>query len=212
MEDKKCRICRRAGEKLFLKGEKCFTPKCVFIKKSYAPGKAAAAGAGRKGRKSQTEYGKQLKEKQKVRNTYGMRERQFHNYIKESVSQTNLSPTDSLYEKLELRLDNMVFKFGFASSRALARQLVSHGHIVVNGKKVTIPSYRLKIGDNIEIRERSTKKKVFDGLVSKLLKHKYPSWVKLESEKMKGEILGKPKIDKAVVSFDFASVLEFYSR
>jgi len=212
MEDKKCKICRRAGEKLFLKGEKCFTPKCVFIKKSYAPGKAAAAGAGRKGRKSQTEYGKQLKEKQKMRNTYGMREKQFSNYIKESISQTGLAPADALNEKLELRLDNVVFKFGLAASRALSRQMVSHGHITVNGRKVTIPSYRLKVGDKIGIREGSTKKKVFDGLAVKLAKHPFPSWLKFELGKMSGEIIGKPKIDKAVMSFDFASVLEFYSR
>jgi len=212
MEDKKCRICRKAGEKLFLKGEKCFTPKCVFIKKSYAPGKAAAAGAGRKGRKSQTEYGKQLKEKQKVRNIYGMREKQFSNYIKESISQTSLSPADSLYEKLELRLDNVVFNLGLAASRALARQLVSHGHIMVNGRKATIPSRRLKVGDKIEIRDGSAKKKVFDGLATRLSKYKYPSWLKLEPNEIKGEVIGKPKIDKVVSSFDFASVLEFYSR
>ncbi len=212
MEEKKCKICRRAGEKLFLKGEKCFTPKCVFIKKSYAPGKAAASGAGRKGRKSQTEYGKQLKEKQKLRNTYGMREKQFSNYIKESVGQIGISPVDSLYEKLESRLDNVVFSFGFASSRALARQLVSHGHITVGGRKVTIPSYRLKVGDIIGIREGSKNKKVFEGLSSKLSKHKYSPWLKLELDKMKGEIISKPKIDKAIVSFNFSSVLEFYSR
>jgi small subunit ribosomal protein S4 len=212
MEDKKCKICRRAGEKLFLKGEKCFTPKCVFIKKSYAPGKAAAAGAGRKGRKSQTEYGQQLREKQKLRNTYGLREKQFSNYIKKSVEQAVISPIDSLYERLETRLDNVVFNLGFASSRALARQLVSHGHITVGGRKVTIPSYKLKINEVVGIREGSANKKVFEGLSSKLAKHKCQPWLKLESDKLKGEIINRPKIDKAIVSFNFSSVLEFYSR
>jgi len=206
--DQKCRICRRAGEKLFLKGDKCFTPNCVFVKKPYAPGKTAASS---KRRPSTTEYGKQLKEKQKVRNTYGMREKQFSNYVSKSVSDKG-SAAANLYERLEMRLDNSVFKLGLASSRSLARQMVSHGHILVNGRKTTVPSRALKIGDVISVREGSKGKKIFTERSAYLAKHKAPAWLVLSPEKIEGKVIDLPKMAEGETVFDFASVLEFYSR
>jgi len=208
MVDKKCRICRRAGEKLFLKGDKCFTPNCVFVKKSYAPGKTAASN---KRRRSQTEYGKQLKEKQKIRNTYGLRERQFSNYVNRAVLHKGSAATN-LYEQLEMRIDNVVFKLGFAPSRSLARQMVSHGHILINGRKTTIPSMSLKKDDIISVRDGSKDKKIFTERSAYLAKHKTPSWLSISAENMEGKVIGAPKQEEADGVFDIASVLEFYSR
>ena len=206
--DKKCRICRRAGEKLFLKGDKCFTPNCIFVKKPYAPGKVASGG---KRRSPITEYGKQLKEKQKIRNTYGIREKQFSNYVSRAVLHKG-SAMLNLYEQLEMRVDNVVFRLGFASSRSLARQMVSHGHILVNGRKITIPSMQLKKGDMISVREGSKDKKIFTERAAYLAKHKTPVWLALSSGKMEGKIIGLPKLEEAEGVFDIESVLEFYSR
>jgi len=206
--DQKCRICRRAGEKLFLKGDKCFTPNCVFVKKPYAPGKTAASS---KRRSSQTEYGKQLKEKQKIRNTYGLREKQFSNYVSKAVLHKG-SAAENLYEQLESRVDNVVFKLGLAASRSLARQMVSHGHVLVNGKRITIPSMTLKINDIISVREASKSKKIFTERVAYLAKHKTPLWLSLSVEKLEGKVIGMPKSEEVGSVFDIASVLEFYSR
>ncbi len=209
MTDKKCKICRRAGEKLFLKGEKCFTPKCVFNKKPYPPGKPESE---RKHRSMVTEYGKQLREKQKVKNTYGIMERQFANYVTAALGQKDTNPSQSLYESLEARLDNAVFRTGLASSRALARQMVSHGHITVNGRKVTIPSYRVRQGDKISIREGSRRAKLFSEIQAKLGKQKAPTWLSLEPDNFGGAITGNPGSDKGELSFNLGSVIEFYSR
>jgi len=209
MIDKKCRVCRRAGEKLFLKGEKCFTPKCVFNKKPYPPGRTDSE---RKHRSVVTEYGKQLREKQKVKNTYGVMERQFSNYVAVALGQKDTSPAQSLYEALEARLDNAVYRMGLASSRALARQMVSHGHITVNGRKVTIPSYRIRKGEKISVREGSRRAKLFTETQVKLGKHKAPTWLAIEPETFGGTIAGNPGSDKGELSFNLGSVVEFYSR
>jgi len=205
----KCKVCRRAGEKLFLKGEKCFTPKCVFNKKPYAPGKLDSQ---RKHRSQLTEYGKQLKEKQKVRNTYGMREKQFSNYIKEATAAKEMSPADTLYQRLESRLDNVVYRLGLASSRPLSRQLVSHGHITVNGRKVTVPSYKLKKDDIIGVREGSKSRKVFEDLDKRLEKSSSPAWMLADPSKLEGKMVALPSATKAEIPFDLAGVIEFYSR
>jgi len=209
MMDKKCRICRRAGEKLFLKGEKCFTPKCVFNKKPYAPGKPDSE---KKHRSTLTEYGKQLREKQKVKNTYGVMERQFANYVEAAIAKKGVSPADMLYQSLEARLDNTVFRMGLAASRALARQMVSHGHIVVNGRKVTIPSYRVAVGDVVSVREGSRTSKLFTELGPRLEKHKTPSWMTLEPQKLEAKVSGNPGADKGELALDLGAVVEFYSR
>ncbi len=209
MIEKKCKICRRASKKLFLKGEKCFTPKCVFEKKPYAP---AMPDSARKHRKTFSEYGFQLREKQKVKNIYRVSEKQFANYIKEASLKSGVSPAEKLYENLESRLDSTAFRMGFAASRSLARQIVSHGHITVNGRKVDIPSYRIKKGDVLGVREGSRKKPLFAEVSSQLEKQNVPSWIKVEPAKAEGVIQGIPKLDQGEVIFNLTSVLEFYSR
>jgi len=209
MIDKKCKICRRAAKKLFLKGEKCFTPKCTFEKKPYAPGMPDSA---RKHRKTFSEYGSQLREKQKVKNIYRVSEKQFVNYVKEASSRHGVNPADRLYENLESRLDSTVFRIGFASSRSLARQMVSHGHITVNGRRVDIPSYKVRKGDVLGIREGSKGKVLFADVSTVLEKQSVPSWIKVDPTKGQGTIQGEPKLDQGEVVFNLTPVLEFYSR
>jgi small subunit ribosomal protein S4 len=205
----KCKICRRAGEKLFLKGEKCFTAKCPMVKKPYTPG---ITQSQRKHRSNVTEFGRQLKDKQKVRNMYGMRERQFVNYVREAMKRAG-NPAENLFVFLESRVDNVVFRSGFAQSRSLARQMVSHGHITVNGRKIDIPSYRVKKGDVIGVREGSKKSVLFVDLDKKLEKHSAPVWMKLDPKKMTAEMIGSPKIEEVTESgIDIPTVIGFYSR
>lgn len=205
----KCKICRRAGEKLFLKGEKCSTAKCTLVKKPYTPGLAQSQ---RKHRSMVTEFGRQLKDKQKVRNMYGMRERQFVNYVREAMKKTG-NPAENLFVLLESRVDNVVFRSGFANSRSLARQMVSHGHITVNGRKIDIPSYRMKKGDVIGVREGSMKSPLFLELGKKLEKHSAPVWIKIDPKKVSGEVIGVPKLEEALESgIDLPTVIGFYSR
>lgn len=184
MMDNKCKKCRRAGEKLFLKGEKCFSPKCPLTRKPYPPG-IFGKSKRKRVRRGLSEYGAQLREKQKIKFSYGLRERQFSNYLKEATP---------LFELLESRLDNVVFRLGFSDSRLGARQIVSHGHIMVNSRKVNIPSCRLKIGDKISIRPQSANKAVFKDLDIKLKKYNPPSWIKLDKIKKEGEIIGRPTL------------------
>ena len=209
MNDKKCKLCRRAGKKLFLKGEKCFSPKCSFDKKPYAPGMPDSA---RKHRKTFSEYGFQLREKQKIKNIYGVNEKQFSNYVKEAMSRQGVNPADRLYENLERRLDSVAFRVGFAPSRSMARQMVSHGHITVNGRKVDIPSYKVRKGDVLGIREGSKGSAMFTDISSRLEKQNVPSWIKVDFKKTEGVIQDIPKFDKDDVVFNITSVLEFYSR
>lgn len=205
----KCSVCRRAGEKLFLKGDKCFSPKCTFNKKPYPPGKVEAE---RKHRSNLSEFGRQLEEKQKVRNIYGMRERQFSNYVKEAMAKKGGNPAEYLYGRLESRLDNALYRLGFAPSRSFARQLVSHGHITVNGRRVTIPSYEVRKGDVIGVREGSRGKTPFTSVGPKLAKWNPPSWLSLSPATLEGTVTGEPKSDYKDVSFQLAAIIEFYSR
>ena len=207
--EKKCKKCRRAGEKLFLKGEKCFTPKCVFEKKPFPPGLPLSA---RKHRSMMTEYGIQLKEKQKVRNVYRLSEKQFSAYVKNAASVKDIAPTEQLFRNLETRVDNVAFRLGFANSRPLARQIVSHGHLTVNGRRVDIPSYKLRKDDVVELREQSKAKPLFADLVEKLQKHTAPSWLKLDAKKMQGVIQGDPSLEHSDMTFNLTSVMEYYSR
>lgn len=184
MLDNKCKKCRRAGEKLFLKGEKCFTPKCSLTRKSYPPG-IFGRSKGKHPKRGISEYGAQMRERQKIKFSYGLRGRQFANYLKEPAP---------LIELLESRLDNVVFRLGFSDSRSGARQIVSHGHILVNNRKVNIPSYRVKIGTKILIRPQSANKAVFKDIDIKLKKYNPPSWIKLDKTKKEGEITGRPTL------------------
>jgi len=215
--DKKCKTCRRAGEKLFLRGDRCFTPKCAFERKSYAPGKRDYE---RKHRSTVTEFGMQLREKQKIRNIYRVPEKQFARYVKESVSRSSGSPAELLYAELELRLDSAAYRAGFAASRAEARQIVSHGHILVNGRRVTVPSYRLREGDVLSVREGSAEKPIFarmkesgagaaassEGAVG------VPSWILADAKEKTGTIVGIPRRETDQGGLSFKSVIEFYSR
>ncbi len=202
----KCKQCRREGEKLYLKGDKCFTPKCPVSRRPFKPGMH-----GPTSRTRPTPYGIQLREKQKAKNTYGLMERQFHNYFVKATKKTG-NTGSFLVQMLELRLDNIVFRLGFGKSRALARQLVGHGHIRVNGKKITIPSYQTKPGDLITLSANIDKSKLFADDAQRLEKHQPPSWLHLEAAKKTGKVLNRPEGDELKQNFDPKLIVEFYSR
>ena len=205
----KCKICRRLGTKLFLKGEKCLSSKCAMIKRAYPPGQ-------KKKRRppSPSEYGKALKEKQKLKNWYNLGERQFKNYVKKILEKRGRAgnATSSLIKILENRLDNIVFRLGFADSRPRAQQLVSHGHFSVNGRPIKVPSYSAKKGDVILIKEQKAKKIVFQNLKNTLKKHKVPDWLELDIEKLKGMVKGEPDSEEAAPPVEISAIFEYYSR
>jgi small subunit ribosomal protein S4 len=199
-----CRLCRRSGDKLMLKGSKCIT-KCTLDKRSKPPGPQL----GRRRRLS--DRGGQLREKQKVRYSYGVLERQFRRFFAQAERQPGITG-ENLLVLLERRLDNVVYRLGFADSRAQARQIVQHGHIMLNGHKTDVPSCLVKEGDIISWHERSTKseyyKQLAQGVGSKLI----PSWLSLDKEKLVGRILSLPTPDDIETKFDVAAVVEYYSR
>ncbi len=210
--DAKCKICRRVGTKLFLKGDKCLTSKCPLTLKSYAPGIK-----GKKRRRSFSEYGKELKEKQKLRNLYGLRESQFKKYVFDVLEKAKRGKSkepadDVLIRRLENRLDNVVFRLGFTSSRAQARQFVSHGHFLVNGKSVNIPSFEVKKGDKIKVKSRSIKNNFFSNRWPILKNYKTPLWLRLNLAEKEGEVIGKPDLKEISLPANIASIFEFYSR
>ncbi|MBU4223875.1 30S ribosomal protein S4 [Patescibacteria group bacterium] len=192
MLENKCKKCRRIGEKLFLRGDKCFTPKCPLSRKPYAPGMSKKTKSRRP--KNRSEYGLQLMEKQKIKLTYGIRERQFSNYLKGANKKSKGDTEALLFEALESRLDNVVFRLGFCNSRSSARQIVSHGHIMVNGRKVNVPSCKIKSGDKICIRPQSAEKAIFKDIDIKIKKYNPPAWIKLDKAKKEGEIISQPSI------------------
>lgn len=209
MKEEKCKICRRAGTKLFLKGERCLSPKCSMVKRPYPPGPRK-----KRPTRGSSEYGKELREKQKLKNWYNLRERQFRKYVKEVLEKrgkTEDAPT-ILIKILESRLDNVVFKLGFSSSRAKAKQLVSHGHFLINGKSVDIPSYHVKKGDIISLKTNSRRKNNFQNLSTLLKKYRPPSWISLDSEKLEGKVIGEPSLEEATPPAEISSIFEFYSK
>lgn len=210
MNNKKCKTCRRLGVKLFLKGERCISPKCAMIKSPYAPGEKRKKRA----RSGFSEYGKELAEKQKIKNWYNLREKQFSNYVRNVLKKRNQKEDAGtvLIKKLELRLDNIVFRLGFTSSRKTARQLVSHGHFLVNNKKVDIPSYEAKKGDIISLHSSFGGKTFFKNILPVLKKHKAPSWIKFNAEKLEAEITGEPSLEEASLPGEILAVFEFYSK
>ena len=205
----KCKICRRLGTKLFLKGERCNSVKCAMVKRPYAPGEKA-----KKRRSSLSEYGKELKEKQKLRNYYNLSEKQFKNYVKQALeSRAKEEDTVSiLLKKLESRFDNVVFQMGFASSRTKARQAVTHGYFLINNRKVNIPSYQVKKGDKISLHPKASKKALFQGLSVALKKYKAPSWIRIDADKMEVEIINQPNIEEMTPPAEVSSIFEFYSK
>lgn len=202
--DPKCKRCRREGEKLYLKGEKCFTPKCPMVKRTYPPGMHGPKLQSQR----LTEYGSQLREKQKAKNIYGVLERQFRNYVKKAMRQEGDSG-ENLLRLLELRLDNVVYRLGLAKSRSVARQFVSHNHILVNNKKVNIPSTQLRIGDTVAIKEKS--KKLFSD-IAKNTKKQNSSWLAFDSKNLSGKVLSPPPFEDVKQTLKVPLILEFYSR
>ena len=209
MKDKKCKICRRLGVKLFLKGERCLSQKCSVITKPYPPGEK-----GKRRTRQSSEYGKELSEKQKLKNWYNLKERQFRKYIKEVLEKRGKVKDAGalLVKKLENRLDNVVFRMGFTPSRVEARQIVNHGHFLVNEKKVNIPSYQVKKGDKISLRVSSRNKAMFQNLPTSLKKYQAPSWIEINIEKLEGEIVGEPNLEEAALPAEISTIFEFYSR
>ncbi len=201
----KCKICRREGEKLHLKGERCASPKCAMIKKAYPPGMHGEKG-GR-----MTEYGRQLRAKQKVKRLYGIRERQFARYYEESARQSGVTG-DNLLFLLERRLDNVVHRLGFAPSRRSARQLVSHTAFEVNGKKVNVPSYSVKAGDVIRVRDSKQGNKYFSNLKKSLTNKNLPDWLSLDPKKLEAKIVSLPTKTDIDLSADMQLIVELYSR
>lgn len=205
--DAKCRKCRRAGEKLFLKGDRCFTPKCGIVRRAYAPG-----AHGKKASRSSSEYGAQLAAKQKIKRIYGVMERQFRKHFEEVKNKPGVIG-DLLLERLEKRLDNAVYRLGLASSRSQARQLVSHGLIAVNQKKVTIPSFEVKVGDVISIHGAKGSKNYFKNL-EQVIKNKkdFPVWINFDQTKLEGTVISKPTKNDVGINVDAQVVVEYYSR
>lgn len=188
----------------------CGREKCAFKRKPYPPGIHGRAG-GR--RRTSSEFGSQLKEKQRLKFSYGLRERQFSNYIRSAIKQKAMNTVDAVFNFLESRLDNVVYRIGFAITRAGARQLVSHGHIFVNGKKVTIPSYSVGAGDEVGIRTQSSQKGIFKDLDIKIKKHETPAWISLDREKKLGKIVSIPGgSEQLFATFNINPIVEYYSR
>ena len=196
---------RALGEKLFLKGERCLSPKCAVVRRPYRPGVH-----GRKRSKGKlSEFGQQLQEKQKLKLTYGLKETQFKHLFKEAFKKSG-SESSIVLEKLERRLDNVVFRLGFAVSRSITRQMVSHSHILVNNKRVNTPSYSVKIGDIISIKPKSKDLPLFKDLQDKIKKYEPPSWLSLDKEKLEGKIITMPS--NIQTPFNINLVVEYYSR
>lgn len=200
-----CRLCRREGAKLFLKGERCYTDKCSIERRPYAPGQHGT------GRGKQSDYGFQLREKQKMRRIYGVLERQFRLYFGRAERQKGITGTNLIW-LLERRLDNVVYRLGFAISRPEARQMVRHGHILINGKKVNIPSFLVKVGDTVEIREKSRKMARIQASLEAVSRRPSPSWLSLNSEAFSGQITGLPVRDEVTLPMNEQLVVELYSR
>jgi small subunit ribosomal protein S4 len=195
--------------KLFLKGDKCMSPKCPVSLKPYPPGQKS-----KKRPRQLSEYGKELREKQKLKNWYNLGERQFRNYIKDILSKRGKVEDAAalLIDNLESRLDNVVFRMGLAVSHVQARQLINHGHFLVNGKSVDIPSYKAKIGDVVSLHPSSGKSKMFADKSAALKKHQPPSWINIDPEKKEGKIIGKPVLEEVSPPADILAIFEFYSR
>ena len=202
-----CKVCRR------LRFSVCDRQKCAFKRKPYPPG---IHGSGRKvrrgGRPTASEYGTQLAEKQKVKFLYGLRERQFKNLVSKASLYKGKDTTKRIIELLESRLDNIVFRLGFTQSRASSRQLVNHGHIMVGSRSVTIPSYQVKVGENIHIRPKSQSSARFRDLDLYLKKYEPPSWLSLDKNKKEGRLVIAPKADEINIGVNLNVIIEFYSR
>lgn len=192
---------RALGTRLFLKAFRCNSPKCALVRR---PSKPGVHGGKKRGHRAISEFGRQLQEKQKVQISYGINNRQMRQLFR------GKKETEKILESLEKRLDNVLFRLGLADSRVIARQLIGHGHILVKNKKVSIPSYRVEIGEEVGLDADSRKLKIFDSLELKLKKFEPPKWLKLDKEKLTGELIDKPQ--ETNLPFDLNLVAEYYSR
>ncbi len=200
-----CRLCRREGLKLYLKGDRCYTDKCAIDRRAYAPGQHG------QNRKKTSEYGMQLREKQKARRIYGVLEKQFRNYFEKADRQGGVTG-ENLLRLLERRLDNVVYRLGFASSRAEARQLVKHNHFTLNGHKANIPSMLVNVGDVIRVKEKSLDSVKFQE-IKELLAHKNPpAWLELDRDQMTGKVVALPTREQIDVPVQEHLIVELYSR
>jgi small subunit ribosomal protein S4 len=200
-----CRLCRRSGDKLMLKGARCFTPKCAIERRAKPPGQQPIR------RRRLSDRGVQLREKQKARYSYGMMERQFRRFFSQAERQAGITG-ENLLVLLERRLDNAVYRLGFADSRAQARQLVLHGHIMLNGRKTDIPSALVKEGDTISWKESSTRTEYYKQLAPNIESKVIPGWLNLDEEKLIGRVTSLPTPDDIEAKFEWQSIVEYYSR
>lgn len=199
-----CRLCRREGMKLYLKGDRCFSEKCAINKRNYAPGQHG------QGRKKVTEYGMQLREKQKVRRFYGLNESQMRSYFDTADTMKGVTG-ENLFKLLELRLDNVVYRMGFANSRAEARQLVTHGHFLVNGTKASIPSMNMQVGDVITVKDKSKNSEKIKSLNENPSANNV-SWVNVDLENLKGTIVAEPSREDIDIPVEEHLIVELYSK
>jgi small subunit ribosomal protein S4 len=202
-------MCRREGEKLFLKGERCFTPKCAFERKGFPPGQHGRTSQYRGGRES--DYARQLRAKQKVRRVYGVMERQFRRYYRASLKKRGITGL-ALLQTLESRLDNVVFRLGYADSRNQARMLVSHGHFSVNGRRTDIPSMLLKPGDQVSVREGSMSRTYFKNLADHTEGKNLPMWLDRDLKSLSGNMLRLPERSEIDGNLNEQLIVEYYSR
>ena len=202
-----CRLCRRVGDKLMLKGERCFTSRCALERRSVPPGYRSTS----KRRTKKSDRGLQLQEKQKARYTYGILERQFRKFFTEAERLPGITG-ENLLILLERRLDNVVYRLGFASSRSQARQMVRHGHFSLNGRKTDIPSCLVNSGDVVAWRERSTQTEYYKMLVQEIDGRTVPGWLTLDTQKLVGKVLSLPSGGDIEVKFDEKAIVEYYSR
>ena len=203
--DAVCKLCRREGQKLFLKGARCYTDKCALARRAYAPGQHG------QGRKKSSEYGLQLREKQMTRRYYGVLESQFRDYYEKATKKEGKTG-DELLTILESRLDNVVYRMGWAASRAEARQLVVHGHFTVNGKRVDIPSYLTKIGEVVSIKEKSRQSEKIKAVLEANSARPVPKWLEVNNEAFEGKIVAMPTRDEIDLAVDETLIVELYSK
>ncbi|MFN0038250.1 MAG: 30S ribosomal protein S4 [Burkholderiales bacterium] len=203
--DPKCRQCRREGEKLFLKGEKCFTDKCAVERRSYAPGQHGQKNLRR------SDYGNQLREKQKIRRIYGVLERQFRKTYAEAVRSKEITG-EALLQMLECRLDTVAYRMGFGASRTEARQIVRHNSILVNGKRVNIPSYQVRQGDVIEVAEASKGQLRIKGAAAAAEGRGFPEWIEVDIKALKGTFKARPQRSELPSTINESLVVELYSK
>ncbi len=200
-----CRLCRREGQKLFLKGDRCYSEKCSIATRAYAPGQHG------QGRKKSSEYGLQLRAKQKARRFYGVQEKQFYHYFEIAERKQGITG-ENLLRILESRLDNVVYRAGFASSRAEARQLVGHGHFEVNGSRVDIASYLLRAGDEVAICEKSKGSEKIKAVLEANASKPVAAWIDVDSEKLTAKVVNLPERDQIDAPVEEQLIVEFYSK